>query len=142
MNREGARMRKSVHGSKVEMALTAAAKAGELLRDSTASKGQAAFVAATGASQFEFLDVLTSDPGIDWSGTTMFHLDEYIGLPETHPASFRRYLRERLIDRVNPGTVHLIQGDAPDPQAECERLSRLIASFEHVDIAIDCSGEP
>ena len=133
-------MRKSVYASKVEMALAAAAKAGELLRDSIASKGQAAFVAATGASQFEFLDVLTSDPEIDWSRTSMFHLDEYIGLPETHLASFRRYLQERLIDHVHPGTVHLIQGDAPDPQAECQRLNRLIASFE-IDVAFVGIGE-
>jgi glucosamine-6-phosphate deaminase len=122
------------------MALAAAAKAGELLRDSIASKGRAAFVAATGASQFKFLDVLTSDPEIDWSRTSMFHLDEYIGLPETHLASFRRYLQERLIDRVHPGTVHLIQGDAPDPQAECQRLNRLIASFE-IDVAFVGIGE-
>jgi glucosamine-6-phosphate deaminase len=133
-------MRKYVYASKVEMALAAAARAGELLRDSIVSKGRAAFVAATGASQFDFLDVLTSDPGIDWSRTTMFHLDEYIGLPETHPASFRRYLQERLIDRVHPGTVHLIQGDAPDPQAECQRLNRLIASFE-IDVAFVGIGE-
>jgi len=133
-------MWKSVYASKAEMALAAAAKAGELLRDSIASKGQAAFIAATGASQFEFLDVLASDPGIDWSRTTMFHLDEYIGLPETHLASFRRYLQERLIDRVHPGTVHLIQGDAPDPQAECQRLNRLIAGFE-VDVAFVGVGE-
>jgi glucosamine-6-phosphate deaminase len=133
-------MRKSVYASKMGMAQAVAAKAGELLRDSIASRGQAAFVAATGASQFEFLDVLTSDPGIDWSRTVMFHLDEYIGLPETHPASFRRYLQERLIDRVHPGTVHLIQGDAPDPQAECQRLNGLIASFG-VDVAFVGIGE-
>jgi glucosamine-6-phosphate deaminase len=133
-------MRKSVSASKMGMAQAAAAKAGELLRDSIASKGQAAFVAATGASQFEFLHVLTSDPGIDWSKTVMFHLDEYIGLPETHPASFRRYLQERLIDRVHPGMVHLIQGDAPDPQAECQRLNGLIASFG-VDVAFVGIGE-
>jgi glucosamine-6-phosphate deaminase len=133
-------MRRSVYASKAEMALAAAAKAGELLRDSIASKGQAAFVAATGASQFEFLDVLTSDPEIDWSRTSMFHLDEYIGLPEAHPASFRRYLRERLIERVHPGTVHLVQGDAPDPQVECQRLNRLMASFE-IDVAFVGIGE-
>ncbi len=129
-----------VFPTKLEMAQASATKAAELLKDAIARKGHATFVAATGASQFEFLDALTSMPGIDWSKTTMFHLDEYIGLPETHPASFRRYLKERLIDRVHPGTVHLIQGDAPDPQAECQRLNRLIRQYE-IDVAFVGIGE-
>jgi glucosamine-6-phosphate deaminase len=70
----------------------------------------------------------------------MFHLDEYVGLPETHPASFRRYLKERLIDRVHPGTVHVIRGDAPDSQAECQRLNRLIAQHQ-IDVAFVGIGE-
>jgi glucosamine-6-phosphate deaminase len=70
----------------------------------------------------------------------MFHLDEYIGLPETHPASFRLYLNERLIDLVHPGTAHLIKGEASDPQAECQRLNRLIASHE-IDVAFVGIGE-
>lgn len=126
--------------TKIEMAQAAAAKAGELLKDTISRKGGAIFVAATGSSQFEFLDALTSHSKVDWSRTTMFHLDEYIGLPETHPASFRRYLKERLIDRVHPGTVHLIEGDVPDPQAECRRLNRLIAGQE-VDVAFVGIGE-
>lgn len=133
-------MQVSVLPTKMEMAEKAAAKAAELLRDAIASKGQAAFVAATGASQFEFLDYLTSAPDIDWSVTTMFHLDEYIGLPESHPASFRRYLRERLIERVNPGTIHLISGDSPDAQAECRRLNDLISAYE-IDVSLVGIGE-
>lgn len=133
-------MRISVSPTKIEMAEVAAAKAAELLRSAIARKGRATFVAATGASQFEFLDCLTSTPDINWSATTMFHLDEYIGLPESHPASFRRYLRERLIKRVNPGTVHLIRGDASDPQAECRRLNDLIAGYE-VDVSFVGIGE-
>jgi len=133
-------MQMHVFSSKAEMAQAAATKAAESLKDAIARKGHATFVAATGASQFEFLDALTSDPEIDWPRTTMFHLDEYVSLPETHPASFRHYLKERLINRVHPGTVHLIQGDAPDPQAECQRLNRLIASHE-VDVAFVGIGE-
>lgn len=133
-------MQISVLSTKMEMAQLAATKAAELLKEAIASKGHATFVAATGASQFEFLDSLTSIPGIDWSRTTMFHLDEYIGLSGTHPASFRRYLRERLIERVHPGTIHLIQGDAPDPEAECQRLNRLLASYE-VDVSFVGIGE-
>lgn len=133
-------MQMHVFSSKAEMAQAAATKAAESLKDAIVRKGHATFVAATGASQFEFLDALTSDPEIDWPRTTMFHLDEYVSLPETHPASFRHYLKERLINRVHPGTVHLIQGDAPDPQAECQRLNRLIASHE-VDVAFVGIGE-
>ena len=133
-------MRKFIFPTKIEMAHASAAKAAELLRDAVARQGHAAFVAATGASQFEFLDALTSTPDLDWSKTTMFHLDEYIGLPEDHPASFRRYLRERLIARVQPGRVHLIRGDAADPQAECQRLGRLIANCQ-IDVAFVGVGE-
>ena len=133
-------MKKFVFPSKVEMAQAAAAKAAELLRDAIARKGHAAFVAATGASQFEFLDFLTSAPDVDWARTTMFHLDEYVGMPETHPASFRRYLKERLVDRVQPGTVHLILGDAPDPLAECQRLNGLISEHE-IDASFVGIGE-
>jgi glucosamine-6-phosphate deaminase len=126
--------------TKAEMAQSAAKRAADLLRDGIARKGHAAFVAATGVSQFELLDVLIAAPGIDWTKTTMFHLDEYVGLPESHPASFRRYLKERLIERVHPGEVQLIRGDAPDPRAECQRLNRLIAGYE-IDVSFVGIGE-
>src|SRR5215207_5018578 len=119
-----------IYPTKEEMAQASAAKAAELLKEAIKRKGHATFIAATGASQFEFLAALTAIPGIDWSKTTMFHLDEYIGLPEGHPASFHRYLYVRLIDRVHPGTVHLIHGNTGDPQAECNRLNRLIGENE------------
>lgn len=133
-------MKIRVFPTELGMAQAAATRAAQLLKDAIGRQGQATFVAATGASQFTFLDVLTSDPEIDWDRTTMFHLDEYVGLPETHPASFRRYLQERLISRVHPGTVHLIRGDALDPQAECNRLNRLIASHG-VDVSFVGIGE-
>lgn len=133
-------MQTFVFPTKQQMAEAAAAQAARLLQDAIARRGHATFVAATGASQFEFLEALTSLEGIDWARTTMFHLDEYIGLPESHPASFRRYLRERLIERVHPGTVHLIMGDAPDPQAECRRLNALISQHE-IDVAFVGIGE-
>lgn len=123
-----------------ECGIAAAERAAETLRDTIATKDYAAFVVATGASQFGFLKTLTAQTSIDWERTTMFHLDEYIGLPEDHPASFRRYLRERLIDLVHPGTVHLIQGDAQDPYAECRRLSAII-SPETIDVAFVGIGE-
>jgi glucosamine-6-phosphate deaminase len=118
----------------------AADKAAEILEKAITANGRACFIAATGASQFEFLKALTGKTSIDWKRTTMYHLDEYIGLPEDHPASFRRYLRERLIDRVHPGKAHLIRGDAEDPYAECRRLNKLL-SEEKVDVAFVGIGE-
>lgn len=130
----------STFSTRLEMAQAAAAQAAQFLQDALVQNGHATFVAATGASQFEFLAALTATPGLDWARTTMFHLDEYVGLPETHPASFRRYLRERLIERVHPGAVHLIQGDAPDAQAECQWLNALIAQHT-IDVAFVGIGE-
>jgi len=126
--------------AKGECGAAAADRAAEILRNAIAAKGHASFIAATGASQFEFLKGLTKQASIDWPRTTMYHLDEYISLPEDHPASFRRYLRERLIDRVHPGKVHLIQGDVEDPYTECERLSGII-SAEKIDVAFVGMGE-
>jgi glucosamine-6-phosphate deaminase len=123
-----------------ECGAAAAGKAAEILRNALAAKGHASFIAATGASQFEFLKSLTKQTSIDWERTTMYHLDEYIGLPENHPASFRRYLRERLIDRVHPGKVHLIRGDVEDPSIECGRLGGII-SVGKIDVGFVGIGE-
>lgn len=120
--------------------LAAANKGGELLRRAIDENGKAAFIVATGASQFDFLEALTGEPDIDWSKTTMYHLDEYIGLGEDHPASFRRYLNERLISIVHPGVVHLVNGQNPDPRAECDRLKKIIAA-ERIDVAFIGIGE-
>ena len=126
--------------NKRQMGAAAAAKAADLFKDAIDRRGQVVFVAATGSSQFEFLEALARTPGIDWSRTTFFHLDEYIGLPASHPASFRRYLQDRLIEHVHPGEVHLIHGDASDPHEECGRLNRLIAGYE-IDVAFVGIGE-
>jgi glucosamine-6-phosphate deaminase len=129
-----------VHKTKGECGAAAAGQAAEILRNAIAEKGRASFIAATGASQFEFLKGLTGQTSIGWEKTTMYHLDEYIGLPEDHPASFRRYLRERLIDRVHPRVIHLIQGDAEDPHVECRRLGGII-SREKIDVTFVGIGE-
>jgi glucosamine-6-phosphate deaminase len=133
-------MKIEILGSKEECGAAAAKKAADILRKAIAGRGQASFLAATGASQFEFLRTLTQQTSIDWSRTTLYHLDEYIGLPADHPASFRRYLRERLIDPVHPGRVYLIQGDAEYPTAECVRLNQII-SGDRIDVAFVGIGE-
>jgi len=126
--------------SKQALAVEAAAEAASLIETAVADRGQARIVAATGAAQFEFLDTLARTPGIDWAKTVFFHLDEYIGLPPSHPASFRRFLTERIIDRVHPGVFHLIDGEAADPRAECERVAALITEAP-VDVAFVGIGE-
>jgi glucosamine-6-phosphate deaminase len=126
--------------TKLEMARAAADRAAGILKHAIARQGHACVIAATGAAQFEFLEVLTGTPGIDWSKTVFFHLDEYIGLPATHPASFRRFLKERIDARIHPGAFHFIAGDAPDPRAECLRLSEVL-SRQRVDVAFVGIGE-
>lgn len=129
-----------ISATEVEAGHAAAEKATKILRSVLASKPTARFVAATGASQFKFLDFLFKTKRIEWARTEMFHLDEYIGLPANHPASFRKYLTERLVNRVHPGKVNFIEGDARDPEAECKRISKLI-SRERVDVAFVGIGE-
>jgi len=96
-------------------------------------------VAATGASQFEFLDELTSAPDIDWSRVELFHLDEYVGLPVTHPASFRKYLFERLIHKTGITQHHLLNGER-DPKEVAKQVGTELQS-KPVDLAFAGIGE-
>ncbi len=126
--------------TKEELGCRAAADGAAIIRRAIQDRGGANIVVGTGASQFEFLDALTSLPGIDWGRVEMFHLDEYVGLPDTHPASFRRYLRERIVERVKPRVFHFLAGDVPDPVAECKRVGALLARSP-VDVAFVGIGE-
>ncbi len=126
--------------TKRETSEAAAKAASTKLREAIVKNGCASFIVATGASQFDFLSALTADKAIDWDKTTMFHLDEYLGIPETHPASFRKYLRERLVDVAHPGTVHFLRGEADEPHAECARLSEIISTHQ-IDVAFVGIGE-
>jgi glucosamine-6-phosphate deaminase len=98
------------------MSRAAAAHAADALRACIRDKGTARIIVATGASQIDFLDALTSEPGIGWSRVEMFHLDEYVGLPIDHPASFRRYLLDRLINKVDITRYHLLNGESNPAQ--------------------------
>jgi glucosamine-6-phosphate deaminase len=133
-------MKVKLFDTKSELGEAAAHEAAHIIREAIAARGLARVVAATGASQFEFLDALVQEEGIDWDKVTFFHLDEYVGLPESHPASFRKYLKERLASRVCPGAFHFIDGEAPDPRAECRRLGELI-SQSGIDVAFVGIGE-
>src|SRR5262245_36427839 len=121
------------------LSLAAAQHAAHALRAAIDARKEARIVAATGASQFEFLEALTTAPGIDWSRVEMFHLDEYVGLPIDHPASFRKYLLERLINKTGLARYHLLDGER-DAAAVAEQAGRAIAE-RPVDIAFVGIGE-
>lgn len=134
-------MKRAIYKTKGDMGAAAASTAAHAIRRAIADKNQASIILATGASQFEMLEHLTAVDTIDWSKVTMFHLDEYIGLGPDHPASFRKYLRERFVDRVGQlKAVHFVNGDAMDPTAECRRLGDLIRAHP-IDVACVGIGE-
>lgn len=115
-------------------------KAAFFIRKAIQSKGSATIILATGSSQFETLHQLTNEEGIEWDKVTMFHLDEYIRLAVSHKASFRKYLKERFVEKVPQlKTVNFINGEA-HAQHECERLGRLIHQSP-VDVALVGIGE-
>lgn len=120
-------MQIEIFNDKASLGQAAADAGAALIRSAIAKDGEATIIVATGASQFDMLAALVRAPGIDWSKVTAFHLDEYVGLPESHGASFRKYLRERFLAHV-PALKHFIpvNGDAPDLQAEIARLNALI----------------
>ncbi len=103
-------------------------------------KGEARIILATGASQFAFLDSLRTATDILWERVTVFHLDEYLGMSDNHPASFRRYLRERILDHVRPGKMHFLEADARDIKKEINRYTSLLIE-KPIDIACIGIGE-
>ena len=117
----------------------AAAQAAAAIQRAIGAKGKARIISASAASQFEFLEVLTSTPGIDWKNVEVFHLDEYIGLPKTHPASFCKFLQDRLISKTGIVTYHFLDGEK-DP-AEVIRQASEAISAAPVDVAFVGIGE-
>ena len=129
-----------VHLSKQALGQAAAASVAGRVQEALRQRGAARVIFATGASQYEFLAALLTHTTIDWSKVTAFHLDEYLGLPDTHPASFRKYLRERLFDHLPFGAIHLLDGTASDAGAECARYAALLAAAP-IDLACIGIGE-
>lgn len=123
-----------------ELALAASRAAGAHLRTTLDTQDQAAVIFATGNSQLSFLEHLAAQPGIDWSRVTLFHMDEYLGIPAEHPASFRRYLRERVEARLQPRAFHYLAGDSLEPLQECDRYTRLLHS-QMIDLCCLGIGE-
>jgi len=129
-----------IFSDKVSLARAAAEQAATAIRRAIAEQGRARILVATGASQFEFLDALTKSTGIDWTKVEAFHLDEYIGLPITHPGSFRKMLLEHLIEKTGITHYHLIAGDAADPSAVIREVSGQLAAAP-MDVAFIGIGE-
>jgi glucosamine-6-phosphate deaminase len=129
-----------VFADKASLARAAAEQAAKAIRGAIAEHGCARIVAATGASQFEFLEALTKTADIDWRRVELFHLDEYIGLPVDHPASFRKYLMERLISKAGITRYFFLDGNAPDPGQMAQRIGAELNSAR-VDVAFVGIGE-
>ncbi|QNF33525.1 glucosamine-6-phosphate deaminase [Adhaeribacter swui] len=124
----------------MELGKSAGRAAADLIRQTIADQGYANVILATGTSQFETLNQLIAEKDIDWTKVTMFHLDEYIGLPITAKASFRRYLKERFLDKVPAlKATYLVNGEN-NPEAECERLGIAI-NLHPIDVALVGIGE-
>ena len=131
-------MQCSISATSQEMGKRAAEKVAELIRETVREKGKARLLVSTGQSQFEFFEEITA-MDIPWESVEIFHLDEYIGLPITHPASFRKYLKERFIDKIGPAQMHYISGEG-DIAAVIDEVTESIRKSP-IDIGIIGIGE-
>ncbi len=129
-----------IFNDKATLGRAAADQAATAIRRAISERGKARIIAATAASQLEFLDALTKEPGIDWSQVEAFHLDEYIGLPITHPGSFRKMLMEQLVKKTGIKRYHLLEGDAADPAVAVREVGKQLATAP-IDIAFLGIGE-
>jgi glucosamine-6-phosphate deaminase len=132
-------MKLQVCNDKFLLGWAAAEQAAKAIRKASLANGKARIIAATGASQFEFLDALTSLPDIDWQRVVMFHLDEYIGLPDSHPASFSKYLEDRLVQKAGIKEAHFLNGKE-NPAVVIKRVGQALSAAP-IDIAFVGIGE-
>ena len=132
-------MRLRVLGDRNSLGEAAAAQGAAAIQRAIQERGRARIIGASAASQFEFLEKLTATPGIDWKRVELFHLDEYIGLPMTHPASFCKFLQDRLISKTGITNYHLLNGEK-EP-AEVIRATNAAISAAPIDVAFVGIGE-
>jgi glucosamine-6-phosphate deaminase len=128
-----------IFGTTEDMGKDAAAFVAGKLNQAINDKGFANLIIGTGASQYPLLEFLIKKE-IDWTKITIFHLDEYIGISDQHPASFRKFLKNHVADKVNPKDVHYLKGDADDIEAEIKRYKKLLKD-NPVDVACIGIGE-
>jgi glucosamine-6-phosphate deaminase len=134
------KMRVEVYASRAEMGRAVAEAVATKMKELLSHKKELSVVFAAADSQKEFLESLAAGKGIDWGRVTAFHMDEYLGVNGLSRQSFGRWLRDRLFDRVRPGTIHYMDGMAANPEAECERYAALLRAAP-LDIACLGIGE-
>jgi glucosamine-6-phosphate deaminase len=115
-----------IYDSNAELGKAASGDLARILRAAIVERGTAAIIVATGNSQLSFMEAMRGEPGIAWDRVTIFHMDEYLGMPEDHPASFRCFIREKLAAPVGAGRFYGIRGDAADVQAELRRYTHVL----------------
>jgi glucosamine-6-phosphate deaminase len=125
--------------TRLSMARAAAAHAAAAIQRAVADHGLARIIVATGASQFEFLEDLTANQAVDWARVTLFHLDEYVGLPIEHPASFRKYILERVIRKTAIQDYVLLDGEG-DAREVCRTAGEALNAMP-IDVAFVGIGE-
>lgn len=113
-----------IHTDEASMGAAAAARAARIMRDAVERTGSARVIIATGNSQYAFTDALAAEQ-VPWDAITVFHMDEYVGIDNQHPASFQRWIRERIADRMHPGNVEYISGEG-DPELEAARYEQTL----------------
>lgn len=126
-----------IHRDQPAMAAAAAEAARETLVTTIQASGSARAILASAASQVQFLNRLTAFSSIPWGGVTLFHMDEYLGIAPDHPASFRKFLRERVEARVHPRIFHYVEGESSLPLRECRRYASLL---EAAPVDLCCLG--
>lgn len=129
-----------IFDSRRDLGLAAAQRTAECIYNAILDRGRARVMIATGNSQLDVSAALVEQPSIDWSRVDIFHMDEYVGLDANHPAGFRRWIKERIVDRVHPASVAYIEGNAPDLKAELERYAGLLQE-RPMDVAFIGFGE-
>ena len=129
-----------VYASQADLAAAAAHAVSTLVEAALQARGRAQVVFASAASQIQFLEALAAERRVDWSRVVCFHMDEYLGVGESHPASFRRFLREKVETVLQPKAFHYLRGEADDPIKECERYTGLLRA-QPVDVCCLGIGE-
>jgi len=131
-----------IHPNRAAMGHAAAVHAADVLRHALRQRGAARIIVASAPSQNELVAGLAKAEDIDWSKVTIFHMDEYVGLPSDHPATFRAYQKQHLLAAITPAAFHGIRGEASDPGAECVRYATLLAEapIDHVCMGIGENG--
>ena len=133
------RLHVEAHEDAGALARAAAADVAAILVETVTARGNGNAMFATGNSQLAFIDTLVALPGVPWENLTLFHMDEYVGLGADHPAGFRRWIRERIADRVPARAVHYLDGLA-EPAAECDRYEGLLRAHP-LDVCVLGIGE-